>query len=93
MFEPCTFELILFGVIHAGPDVSTDSVVLAGKRAVTTLSGCLNPMGMDKLISRINASLKTVRLGQPAEQSKGHTGHEASDVPRNSIEEFDPGSA
>jgi hypothetical protein len=43
-----------------------------------------------KLISRINTALK---LSVPASLETSDAGHEDDAVPRNLIEEFDPGSA
>ena len=48
---------------------------------------------MDKLISRINTIPETVSLGGTDILVRVSTGREDGVVPRNSIEEFDPGSA
>ena len=68
---------------------------LAGGGAVTAFQIGLGLESLDKLISRINAGCESVSLGQEprTKVSGSHTGHQERLVPRNSIEEFDPGSA
>ena len=75
-----------------------DPEAFAGDGAVTAGWKSLNPTGLDKLISWTNANRESVSLGQrePSGYAAGaflHTGHQERFVPRNSIEEFDPGSA
>ena len=43
----------------------TDHLVLADGVAVTADRIRLDPIGLDKLVSRINACRESVRLGQP----------------------------
>ena len=74
---------------------STDPVVLADGGAVTSSLIRLDQRVLDKLVSRINASRESVSPGQrrSCKRLGRHTGHQERLVPRNSIEEFDPGSA
>ena len=66
-------------------------------RAVTADQVCLDLIGLDKLVSRIQTSVK---LSVSARSSLGNlllseinAGHEDPELSRNIIEEFDPGSA
>lgn len=67
------------------------------RQAVTANWICLDLIGLDKLVSRIQTSVK---LSVSARSSRGNlllskmdAGHEDPELSRNIIEEFDPGSA
>ncbi len=79
-------------------DRSTDPARLSRRRGSNSHSDCLDLIGLDKLVSRINLHLKvsvsvSQRAASVSEWFSVHTGHQDDGGPRNLIEEFDPGSA
>jgi hypothetical protein len=68
---------------------STDLPALAGMKAVTAFVIVLITR-VDKLVSRTTSAVKLSDLGRSVMDAPGH---EDRAEPRNTIEEFDPGSA
>ena len=67
---------------------------LAASEAVTPALEQSCSDGLDKLISRINTIRESVSLSQISDlRFEIHREHQERFVPRNLIEEFDPGSA
>ena len=70
-----------------------DPHALAGAGAVTTGPRSLEWVGLDKLVSRTTPLVKVSVPLNPERNRRATGGFRIAAGPRNSIEEFDPGSA